>query len=177
MASVLRHQFPVVADARPDIVAHHHARANLPELAATYFERAAHVTFAAQAYAETINHYRSSLQQNLKLPPHKERDRRELELLAGLGLPLLMTKGYASQEVATVYDRALTLCVEVDPPLRILYGVWTAQIVSGNRLGTERMAAQFAKIAASTQVPGEKLISAHGGRRARLLAWRPRPVD
>jgi class 3 adenylate cyclase/tetratricopeptide (TPR) repeat protein len=159
VASVLRDQFPEIAETQPDQVAQHHAKANLPELSATYFERAGKMAFDSQAYVESINHFQNALEQTLKLPAHQHRDRRELEVLSGLGLPLLMTKGYAAEEVHSVYDRALTLCNEVDPPMRILYGIWTVQIVRGNRSGTERMAEQFAKIAEASEVPAERLMS------------------
>ncbi|MES1178087.1 MAG: adenylate/guanylate cyclase domain-containing protein [Myxococcales bacterium] len=159
VASVLRDQFTHVADAQPDVVALHHAKANLPELAANFFEKAGSSALEAQAYAESINHFRSALEQLQKLGAGKGRDGRELGALAALGLPLLMTKGYAAAEVEDTYERALHLCTEVDPPLRILFGIWGVQIARGDRTSTDRMAAQFEQIAKSTHSPGERLIS------------------
>ncbi|MEO6601528.1 MAG: hypothetical protein ABIQ16_16750, partial [Polyangiaceae bacterium] len=159
VASVLRDQFTHIADAQPDVVALHHAKANLPELAANFFEKAGGSALEAQAYAESINHFRSALDQLQKLGAGKARDRRELGALASLGLPLLMTKGYAATEVEETYERALHLCTEVDPPLRILFGIWGVQIARGDRVSTDRMSAQFESIAKTTHSPGERLIA------------------
>ncbi len=157
-ASVLRDLFPEVAETQPHLIALHHARANLPELAIDYFERAGNLAFSSQAYAESINHFQSALAQLRELPEGKARNSRELGLLTALGLPLLMTKGYAATEVEKVYDRALALCTEVDPPLRVLFGIWGVQITRGDRASTERMAARFEQIAESGRNPCERLI-------------------
>ena len=159
VASVIRDQFTHLADAQPDVVALHHAKANLPELAANYFEKAGSSALEAQAYAESINHFRSALEQLQKLTAGKARNRRELDALAALGLPLLMTKGYAATEVEDTYERALELCTEVDPPLRVLFGIWGVQIARGDRTSTGRMAAQFETIAKTSHSPGERLIA------------------
>jgi class 3 adenylate cyclase/tetratricopeptide (TPR) repeat protein len=159
VASVLLDQFPEVAEAQPGVIAQHYARANLPALASGYFQRAGESAFDAQGYAESISYHRSALAQIEKLAPSKDRDARELRATAALGLPLLMTKGYAAPEVESTYERALSLCAEVDTPLRILFGIWGVQLVRGNRDNAQRMAAQFRVIAETSRSPGERLIS------------------
>ncbi len=106
-----------------------------------------------------ISHFRRALEQLQRLGADKARDSRELGTLTALGLPLLMTKGYAHAEVEETYERALELCTEVDPPLRILFGIWGVQIARGDRMSTARMSAQFSEIARVTRSPGEKLIA------------------
>lgn len=159
VASVLRDRFPQQAEAQPDLIAQHHARAELPELAALYFEKAGAAAFRAQAYTESINHFRNSLEQLEKAPATKDRDRRELVARAGLGLPLLMTKGYAAPEVEETYGRALDLCIEVDPPVSILFGVWGAQLVRGDRAKTQQMAQRFWTIAQQSKIAAERIIA------------------
>ena len=159
VASVIRDQFTQLAEAQPDLLAFHHEKAGLPDLAASYFEKAGNAALQAQAYAESINHFRSALTQLHKLPRGKARDGRELGALAALGLPLLMTQGYAAAEVEDTYERALQLCTEVEPPLRILFGIWGVQLVRGDRASTERISAQFASMARLVHSPGEKLIA------------------
>jgi class 3 adenylate cyclase/predicted ATPase len=159
IASVLRDQFPDLAHTQPGLIAQHLARANLPDLALNYFERAGSSSFAAHAYLESISHYRAGLDQLQKLPPGSDREARELALQAGLGLPLLMTKGYASADVESTFDRALVLCADVDPPIRILFGIWGVQLVRGDVAGTERLASRFARMAETTRSPAERLIS------------------
>jgi class 3 adenylate cyclase/tetratricopeptide (TPR) repeat protein len=159
VASVLRDQFPQLAETQPDVIAQHHARAELPALASSYFEKAGGAAFLSQAYVESINHYRAGLEQIGKLPAGKERDQRELTVLAGLGLPLLMTKGYAAAEVDGTYGRAMELCTETDPPVNILFGVWAAQLVRGDLANTERMVSQFTRIGSRSKSPAERLIA------------------
>jgi class 3 adenylate cyclase/predicted ATPase len=159
IARVLEEQFPETLRTQPDLVAQHYAKANLSEEAATYFERAGMLAFSAQAYAEASHHFTNSLSQLQRLPAGKARDRRELEVLSASGLPLLMTKGYAAPDVEEVYNQALRLCAEVDPPIRVLYGVWVVQHVRGDRAATDRMALQFAEIAGSTSNDCERLIA------------------
>ena len=158
VASVLQDQFPEVAEAEPDTVAQHYARADVPRVAATYFERAGAAAFAAQAYLESSNHFRSALEQLAKLPADRERDSRELEAQAALGLPLLMTKGYAAPDVQSTYGRALELAAAVDPPLRVLFGIWGAQLVQGNRQNAQQMADRFRVMAENSRDPSERLI-------------------
>lgn len=159
IARVLEEQFPETLRTQPDLAAQHYAKANLPEEATTYFERAGMQAFAAQAYAEANHHFQSALAQLQKLPSNLARDSRELEVLSASGLPLLMTKGYAALEVEEVYNQALKLCAEVDPPIRVLYGVWVVQHVRGDRAATDRMALQFEHIAGKTSSSCERLIA------------------
>ena len=159
VASVLLDQFPEISDAQPDVIAQHYSRADLPKLASTYFERAGTAAFTAQAYLESTNHLRSALTEIEKLPQGDDRDRRELSVLVALGLPLLMTKGYAAPDVQATYERAAQLSTEESTPVRILFGVWAAQLVLGNIRNTERMVAQFQRIAETSHHSAERFIA------------------
>jgi class 3 adenylate cyclase/tetratricopeptide (TPR) repeat protein len=159
IASVLLDQFPEISDRQPDVIARHYAKANLPKLASIYFERAGAAAFGAQAYVESTSHLRSALEQIEKLPPGEDRDSRELSALAALGLPLLMTQGYAAPDVEATYERAMKLTTDLNTPVRILFGVWGAQLVRGSTQNTERMALQFRHIAETSRSRAEKLIA------------------
>ncbi|HEY8926381.1 MAG TPA: AAA family ATPase, partial [Polyangia bacterium] len=158
VASVFQDQFPHLAEAEPDTVALHYARAEVPRVAATYFERAGAMAFGAQAYLESSNHFRSALEQIAKLPAGRDRDSRELEARAALGLPLLMTRGYGAPDVQEAYGRALELAAAVQPPLRVLFGIWSAQLVQGNRQNAQQMADRFRAMADASRNPSERLI-------------------
>jgi class 3 adenylate cyclase/tetratricopeptide (TPR) repeat protein len=159
IASVLHDQFPEVARAQPDLIAQHHARANLPEQAATYYVRAGSLAFDTQAYVEATSHFENALKQLEKLPAGAHRDSRELEVLSLRGLPLLMTMGYASPAVDAVYTRALELCVAVEPPVRVLYGIYVVHNVRGDREATNRLAHEFEGIAQRSASRAERLIA------------------
>jgi len=175
IASVLRDQFPEHAERYPHVVALHHSKANLPAIAAQYFQHAGVNALAAQAYAESSSHFKAALEELHKVSGSKDRDRTELEILAGLGLPLLMTKGYAAPEVESTYGRALQLCVEVEPPLRVLYGVWAVQAVRSDYAKTLLLVEHFSKVLNKSTNSAEKLIalSAIGAR----AFWRGRFHD
>jgi class 3 adenylate cyclase/tetratricopeptide (TPR) repeat protein len=159
IASVLRDQFPETAERYPHVIAVHHSKAGLPSIAAQYFQRAGVNALAAQAYTESTSHFRAALEELQRVNSGKERDRTELEILAGLGLPLLMTKGYAAPEVESTYGRALKLCAEVEPPLRVLYGVWVVQAVRSDYAKTLLLVEHFTKIVSKGANSAEKNIA------------------
>jgi DNA-binding SARP family transcriptional activator/predicted ATPase len=97
-------------------VAAHYAQAGVPDLAATYYRRAAEVAQRVGANEEAI----SLLHQGLALlgqsQPSKDRDARELALQTALGVSLVATKGYGAAEVMGVYERSRRLCQQLGQP-------------------------------------------------------------
>jgi tetratricopeptide (TPR) repeat protein len=80
------------------------------------------------------------------LPKSSERDRLELELLLAVGVPLIISEGFASSQVQDVYTRASQLCGELgesDRLIRVLRGLWTVQMVRLNIHGATPIAEQL----------------------------------
>src|SRR5262249_16609694 len=70
---------------------------------------------------------RRGLAQLETLPDTPDRARRELRLRMTLGVQLQVVRGYAAPEAEHIYDRACTLCEQLQeaPSLfRVLWGLW-----------------------------------------------------
>lgn len=88
--------------------------------AISYRQLAGEQTLERRAYQETIQHLQGAQALMQSLPDGFERRRVELGLLLALGIPVAMTRGYASPEVERVYLRARDLCRELDDVQRLL---------------------------------------------------------
>ena len=99
-------RFPAVAEAEPEVVAHHFANAGMADLACTYHERAGDRAAARFAFVEAVAHFRAGLAEAAKSADGDERLRRELALLLKLGPALSIVKGPQAPEVEETYRRA-----------------------------------------------------------------------
>jgi class 3 adenylate cyclase/predicted ATPase len=99
-------RFPAVAEAEPEVVAHHFSNAGIADLACTYHERAGDRAAARFAFAEAVAHFRAGLAEAGKSADGEERVRRELALLLKLGPALSIIKGPQAPEVEETYRRA-----------------------------------------------------------------------
>ncbi len=95
---------------QPEIVAFHYNAAGLVTKAITQFQAAAQLFIGRSAIAEAIDQLHHALELVEQLPPSKERDRKELDLLLLLGTGLTMSKGWATAEAEEVYGRAHDMC-------------------------------------------------------------------
>lgn len=101
--------------------------------------------------------------------PAFDRVEAELGLRVTLGVPLMMTQGFASKEVEANYLRALELCRlagdrAVGWQFPALWGVWTYRIVSGDHPGGEEAAARLTELGERTGDTSIRLaaLTAHG---------------
>jgi class 3 adenylate cyclase/predicted ATPase len=127
IAQALERQFPKIAAAEPQTLAHHYTEANLIELAIPQWQIAGQMAVARSANAEAVSHFTKSLDLLQRLPQNPERFQQELALQLALGTPLIATKGFASPEVGEVYARARELCQqagEVPELFPVLWGLW-----------------------------------------------------
>jgi predicted ATPase len=105
------------------------------------------------AYHETITLLTKSLDSLPTQPDTPERRRQELALLVSLGVPLLMTRGYAAPEVEQVYARARELCQELgESPqlLPALAGLFRFYFVRAEFQTARELAAQVLRLAQRT---------------------------
>jgi predicted ATPase len=122
IASVLEEQFAELAAARPDLLALHHAAADQKARAIGYAMQAARSALMGSAYSHAIRHARDAIGWLEAVPdaPRADPDpghrfddpiiAAELDLRVTLGVPLMMTQGFASKEVEANYSRLLELC-------------------------------------------------------------------
>jgi predicted ATPase len=134
-AQVLVARFPEIAEAQPELVAHHYTGAGLSETALSYWQQAGQQAIEHSAYLEAIAHLMRGLEVLRPLSDTPEHTRQELTLQLALGVALLATKGYTAPEVAQVYSRARELCQhlgEVREFSQVLRGQWLSYVMAGD---------------------------------------------
>jgi class 3 adenylate cyclase len=131
VASAVEAQFPDMATAMPQFVAHHFTEAGQHDKAIEYWERAGADAARRSAPVEAIAQYAKALEVLANLPAGTERDERELGLRLGMIGPLIAVRGHGSRDVAAAVDQALELHRRLDskqsivPPLTLK---WLAQL-------------------------------------------------
>ncbi len=161
IVETLNERFPDVVASQPETLAQHYTAAGLFLEGITQWAVAGQRAVARSAFAEAISAFTTALDLLATLPESEARDRREIDLLSGLGLALISTRGFSSQEVERTYARAGALCERYgDVPTRVLFGLWAVDLVRGNIEGTARLAALFTRITQSSR-DRDSLLIAH----------------
>jgi predicted ATPase/class 3 adenylate cyclase len=127
IAEVLVQQFPDVVMSAPEHLARHYTEAGLIAEAIPYWQRAGQRASQRSANVEAISHLSKALEMLKTLEESPSRARQELALQIGLGVPLMLTKGYAAAEVEKVYSRARELYQQVGESPQffpMLFGLW-----------------------------------------------------
>jgi tetratricopeptide (TPR) repeat protein len=100
---------PAVAEAQPELLAHHFAEAGRPREAVRWLLTAGQIALTRSANAEAGAHLRKALELLNDWPRGESRDSQELELLSRLGTALFATHGYAAPATLGAYERAREL--------------------------------------------------------------------
>ena len=125
--------------------------------AAKYLQLAAECDIRRFAYQEAIGLARRGLELLERLPDSPERSRQELWLLITLGVPLIVTQGYAAPEVGAVYKRARELSQNVgDAPeiSQVLWGLWTFYMLRAELDKARETAVELLLLADRLPYPG-----------------------
>jgi DNA-binding SARP family transcriptional activator len=115
-------------------LAEQYARGGRPGRAVAYYRRAADVAAGMFAHAEAIRLHTAGLSVVRGLPPGKDRDRQELEVLSAMAAPLNARFGYSSPRLQQVLERSVVLAESLgrrDSLLAALVALWTTQFVQG----------------------------------------------
>jgi DNA-binding SARP family transcriptional activator/tetratricopeptide (TPR) repeat protein len=124
-------------------LAEQYARGGRPGQAVAYYKQAADVAAGMFAHAEAIRLHQQALSVVRGLPPGRDRDRQELDVLAALAAPLNARLGYSSRELQRVLERSVTLAEALgrrDALLTALVSLWTTQFVQGRTAESYRTA-------------------------------------
>jgi class 3 adenylate cyclase/tetratricopeptide (TPR) repeat protein len=113
IANAIETRFSLTLETQPELVARHFSEAGLPEKAIGYWLQAGRLAAARSANVEAIAHLRAGLACINGLPPSASPLQWELSLQLALGGPLIATKGFASSDVETAYQRAQDLSREL----------------------------------------------------------------
>lgn len=137
-------------------IASHFEQAGMAEEAIEHYQRAA--GYARQRYAETeaADLLRRALTLCRGFPETNQRLKQELDLLAMLGLALVMTEGYSAPEVGETYERALDIARRLDDRniFAILSGVWVFHTVRGRLEEARQFSLEFLRLAEREPTPG-----------------------
>lgn len=131
-----------LAETQPQVLAYHLDRGRLGEEAFVHWMAAAGRSMATRAFVEAIAYFRRAIDSAASLSGEAAQ-RLELEAQVQLAVPLTLTGGWASPEVAAAYGRASELCAAVGPSPFVfpaLAGVFTYHLVSGQHLMAEALA-------------------------------------
>jgi class 3 adenylate cyclase/predicted ATPase len=113
IASVLAEQFPELAEAQPEQLAHHYALAERVDEATTYWRKAGERALDRGANVDAAAHFAKGLEQLALLPATPDRSHAEVTMRIGLGTALIAIKGYGASEVEEIFFKALAMCKEL----------------------------------------------------------------
>jgi predicted ATPase len=152
LAQILAERFPQIAQTQPELLAYHCTAAGLSEQAIGYWQQAGERAMTRSANVEAIGHLTQAITLLKTLPDTPERAQQELSLQISLGVPLLMTKGYASATIEQTYARVRELCQQTDvgeaPQLfSALFGLWLFHLVRAELATTLELAQELWQVA------------------------------
>ncbi|MEM8932661.1 MAG: hypothetical protein AAGE94_15870, partial [Acidobacteriota bacterium] len=146
----------------PEVLAHHLARAGLPERAIPFWQQAGEAAFMASANREAVDHFRQALDALKDLPAGRERTLLEMDLLTRVGRSLSGVEGYSSPAVLEAYERAGALAAEFDdePGLaQITWGLWAFHIVRSDIPAALNDARQLLRLTEGSDDPTARLVA------------------
>ena len=114
---VIRERFPNVADAEPELLAHHNTEARQFEKAIPLWRKAGGLALKRMALAEAIAHLNKGLDLIAALPASPECDTEELELRTLLGTAWMALRGWSAPEVWESL-KSCTAARQTAPPRR-----------------------------------------------------------
>ncbi|HUD87039.1 MAG TPA: adenylate/guanylate cyclase domain-containing protein [Xanthobacteraceae bacterium] len=136
IAEVHEQQFRDLVEVRPELVAHHLARAGFAERAIAFWLKAARNSIGNGAVAEAVAQLQRSLALIGEVLDKGARQRHEIELQIALGNVLMAAKGYSGSETDAAFRRARELCLEAGDTtqlVRVLWGQFTGHFAGGRQ--------------------------------------------
>src|SRR5208337_3152436 len=145
LAETLRDGFPRLAEAEPELLAHHFTQAGMMESAIEYSGKAGDLALRRSAFKEAIAHLGKAIQMTEELGdgPGKEG---KLKLQVAYGNALIASRGYDAPETAAAFARAQeTAVASKDAPERLaaVYGLWVGCCLRGELGSMRAHAAKF----------------------------------
>jgi predicted ATPase/class 3 adenylate cyclase len=162
VAQVLEGQFAEIAEAQPEIVAHHYTEGGAFSQAIDLWLRAGQKAAQRSAYLEAASHLRRGLAL-LEALPESDRRPRELALQSVLGPALIATQGWAAAETHATYFRTRELSEQLGRTaelFRALRAIVSANIMDGKLREARELAQQLLGLALQSDDP-EQLLEAH----------------
>jgi predicted ATPase len=157
IAETLANQFADIADAQPELLAHHCAEAGLVEKAAMLWGKAGQLSLTRSALKEAVAQFARALTLIETLPSTAVLRREQITLQIALANALMHTNGYAAPETRAALDRARSLVERAEalgePPedplllLSVLHGFWVASHVAFDGEAVRGLSLEFMALA------------------------------
>jgi predicted ATPase len=148
IAETLRDKFAGVAEAQPELVAHHFTQAGLTEPAIEYWGKAGDLTLRRSAFKEAISHLGKAIEMTETLAPDRDRTSGKLKLQAAYGNALIAARGFGAPETSAAFARAQEAAAfDKNAPERLspIYGLWVGSLLRGESLPMRAHASTFLK--------------------------------
>ena len=175
IADALRGEFPAVAAAEPELVAHHLTQAGLDEPAIEWWGKAGDQALRRSAFKEAAAHLGKAIELADKLAataPSAAPGIDRLHLQTSLGNALIWAKGYTAPETSAAFARARELASrEEDASERFsaYYGLWVGHLNRCEPAPMREMAELFLREATARPDCPEALVATPHYRRHLLL--------
>jgi hypothetical protein len=134
-AEAIAAEFAALAEAQPELIAHHWSETGDAEHAFAAWRKAGDVARSRNAFVEARAAYRHALDRLALTPPSPERDASELELLLAKSQMIAATRGSTSPDRLEITARAAELAARTGNLGQLaehIYGSWRAAGVAGD---------------------------------------------
>jgi predicted ATPase len=117
----------------PELLAHHATVAGMTEPAVRYWLKAGEQAAARSANKEAVSHLKAGIELLGGAPDTAEKPRLDLDLHSALASVLMVTQGYASDEVGRISMRTVELCRQVGDEATLATVLWQAWLFNYTR--------------------------------------------
>jgi class 3 adenylate cyclase/predicted ATPase len=134
IAETLRDKFADVAEAQPELVAHHFTQAGLTEPAIEYWGKAGDLTLRRSAFKEAIAHLGKAIEMTEALAGETVTRGGKLRLQIAYGNALIALRGFGAPETRAAFARAQeSAAFNKNAPERLspIYGLWVGSLLRG----------------------------------------------
>ncbi len=165
IADALRGEFPAVAAAEPELVAHHLTQAGLDEPAIEWWGKAGDQALRRSAFKEAAAHLGKAIELADKLAataPSAATGSNRLRLQTSLGNALIWAKGHQAPETSAAFARARELASRVEDAserFSAYYGLWVGHLTRCEPAPMREMAELFLREATARPNCPETLIA------------------
>ena len=134
IGSVLRDQFPIIAETEPEVVAHHFTEAGLTEVALEWWRKAGQQALKRSAYSEAIAHLGKAVAIADGLADKLDRTMDRLHLQIAYGRALRGSLGHSAHETVAAWTRARQFAADINDPVELApihSGLFNASLTHG----------------------------------------------
>ena len=164
IAEAIVRLFPDLAEARPEVLAHHFSHAARVDDAIGQWLIAGRRAVQQASNLEAIAHLEKALDALRNLPETTARQEQELAVRIVLGPAVLAVKGWSSPEVHKNYERARVLCEQfADTPdaFAAVWGIWVYQMTSGGSACSMESIDELLRLSSKDENPEHELQAHH----------------